>query len=232
MFKHSRFCLKQQEIMQKILQTQQYEQTFITTTLHPSYMERPFLLAKLIAGISTIATSKIFTFLQTVTAFASFSQLIKHAHNTYGTLPDSYESTPQLKQLFDQTNSYQRHPRFAEQTKDTDIALGHYTNELSSVYNNHNPSGINELDFTANPDLELTSFTRANRWHSSLANVYEHSQAKNSEYAKQASKYIMDVAGHHLTLISGLFHAETVTRDIMLEVQEICLLYTSPSPRD
>ena len=40
MFKHSRFCLKQQEIMQKTLQTQQYEQTFITTTLHPSYMER------------------------------------------------------------------------------------------------------------------------------------------------------------------------------------------------
>ena len=31
----------------------------------------------------------------------------------------------------------------------------------------------------------------------------------------------MDVAGQHLTLISGLFHVEAVTRDIMLEVQEI-----------
>ena len=31
----------------------------------------------------------------------------------------------------------------------------------------------------------------------------------------------MDEAGQHLTLISGLFHAETVTRYIMLEVQEI-----------
>ena len=31
----------------------------------------------------------------------------------------------------------------------------------------------------------------------------------------------MDVAKQHLTLMSGLFHAEAVTRDIMLEVQEI-----------
>ena len=226
MFKHSRFCLKQQEIMQKILQTQQYEQTFVTTTLHPSYMERhkralPFLLAKLIAGISTIATSKIFTFLQSVTAFASFSQLLEHAHNTYGTLPHSYESTPQLKQLFEATNLYQRQPRFAAQRKDFDIALGHYTNKLSSLFNNQNLSGINELDSRPNPDLALTSFTRADRRHSSLANLYEHSRAKNSQYARHASKYIMDVANHHLTIISGLFHAETVTRDILLEVQEI-----------
>ena len=31
----------------------------------------------------------------------------------------------------------------------------------------------------------------------------------------------MDVAKQHLTLMSGLFHAEAVTRDKMLEVQEI-----------
>ena len=55
----------------------------------------------------------------------------------------------------------------------------------------------------------------------SLANVYENSRSKNSEYAKYASRYIQDIANHHLELISGLFHAETVTRDIMLEVQEI-----------
>ena len=59
MFKHSRFCLKQQEIMQKILQTQEYEQMFVTSALYPSYIHKqkralPFLLAKLIAGISTI----------------------------------------------------------------------------------------------------------------------------------------------------------------------------------
>ena len=114
----------------------------------------------------------------------------------------------------------------------------------------HNISAITELDFEANPELALTSFDRASRRHSSLANVYEHSRSKNSEYAKYASRYIQDIATHHLELISGLFHAETVTRDIMLEVQEIdhltemiynqaqmeldqvCLLYTSPSPRD
>ena len=36
MFKHSRFCLKQQEIMQKILQTQEYEQMFVTSALYLS----------------------------------------------------------------------------------------------------------------------------------------------------------------------------------------------------
>ena len=115
--------------MQKILQTQQYEQTFVTSALYPSYMERhkralPFLLAKLIAGISTIATSKMFTFLQSVTAFASFTQLLDHAHNTYGTLPNSYESTPKLKQLFDATNLHKRQPRFETFTEDSDLALG------------------------------------------------------------------------------------------------------------
>ena len=154
MFKHSRFCLKQQEIMQKILQTQQYQQTFMTSTLYPSYMERhkralPFLLAKLIAGISTIATSKIFTFIQSITTFASFGQLLEHAHNTYGTLPDSYQSTPQLQQLFDATNSHKRQRRFAAITKDSDLALGDYTNQLTPLFDNQNFSGINNLDFNA-----------------------------------------------------------------------------------
>ena len=78
MYKHFRFCLKQQKIMQKILQTQQYEQTFLATSIQTSYANRqkrvlPFLLAKLIAGISTIPISKIFSFAKTITAFASFS---------------------------------------------------------------------------------------------------------------------------------------------------------------
>ena len=85
--------------MQKILQTQQYEQTFLATSIQTSFINRqkralPFLLAKLIAGISTIATSKIFSFAKTITAFASFSQLLEHAHSTYGTLPNSYKGTP------------------------------------------------------------------------------------------------------------------------------------------
>ena len=121
MFKHSRFCLKQQEIMQKILQTQEYEQTFVTSALYPSYIHKqkralPFLIAKLIAGISTIATTKIFTFLQTVTAFASFGQLLDHAHSTYGNLPSSYKSTPQMQSLFEATNIHSRQPRFSALT--------------------------------------------------------------------------------------------------------------------
>ena len=183
MYKHSRFCLKQQEIMQKIIQTQQYEQTFLATSIQPSYINRhkralPFLLAKLIADISTIGTSKIFYFAQTVTAFASFSQLIEHAHNTYGTLPNSYQSTPQRQQLFEDSKSNSRQPRLVNFPEDNDIALGDYTNELSSLFNQHNLTGINALDFSANPNLKLTSFIRPSRWHSSFANSYEHSRAR------------------------------------------------------
>ena len=103
--------------MQKILQTQQYEQTFMATSIQTSYMNRqkralPFLLAKIIAGIATIPVAKIFSFAKTITAFASFSQLLQHAHTTYGTLPDSYEGTPQLEELFEDSNTYSRQPRF------------------------------------------------------------------------------------------------------------------------
>ena len=138
-----------------------------------------------------------------------------------------------------------RQPRFDTLTSESDLALGDYTKSLVPLFNDQNISAITELDFEANPELELTSFTRASRRHSSLANVYENSRSKNSQYAKYASRYIQDIANHHLNLIAGLFHAETVTRDVMLEVQEIdhltemiydqaqlCLLYTSPSPRD
>ena len=62
---------------------------------------------------------------------------------------------------------------------------------------------------------------RPSRWHTGLANSYEHSRARNSEYAKHSSRYIMEVAKQHLTIMSGIFHAEAVTRDIMLEVEEI-----------
>ena len=208
MFKHSRFCLKQQEIMQKILQTQEYEQTFVTSALYPSYIDRqkralPFLVAKLIAGISTIATSKIFTFLQTLTAFASFGQLLDHAHSTYGNLPSSYKSTPQMQSLFEATNVHSRQPRFSALTTDSDLALGDYTKTLIPLFNDHNISAITELDFEANPELALTSFTRASRRHSSLANVYENSRSKNSEYAKYASRYIEELPGFH-PVISAL----------------------------
>ena len=120
--------------------------------------------------------------LQSVTAFASFGQILEHAHNTYGTLPDSYQSTPQLQELFEATNLHKRQRRFAAITEDSDLALGDYTYELTPLFNSQNLSGINHLDFNANPDLELTSFNRANRRHSSLANLYEHSRAKNSQY--------------------------------------------------
>ena len=76
MYKHSRFCLKQQEIMQKILQTQQYEQTFLATSIQTSYVNRqkralPFLLAKLIACISKIPIAKIFSFAKTCLLYTS-----------------------------------------------------------------------------------------------------------------------------------------------------------------
>ena len=226
MYKHSRFCLQQQEIMQKILQTQQYEQTFIATSIYPSIINRqkralPFLLAKLIAGISTIATSKIFTFAKTITTFASFAQLLEHAHDTYGTVPDSYSGTPQLEELFDDSNQYTREPRFFNDTNGQDIALGHYTNELSTLFNEHNLTGIKQINFLANPSLKLTSFMRPSRWHTSIANSYEQSKSRNSHYAKHSSKYIMEVANKHLDIMSGIFHAEAITRDIMLEVEEI-----------
>ena len=107
----------------------------IRDRLYPSYIDRqkralPFLVAKLIAGISTIATSKIFTFLQTVTAFASFGQLLDHAHSTYGNLPSTYKSTPQMKSLFEATNVHTRQPRFSALTADSDLALGDYTKSL------------------------------------------------------------------------------------------------------
>ena len=103
-----------------------------------------------------------------------------------------------MKSLFEATNVHSRQPRFSALTTDSDLALGDYTKTLIPLFNDHNISAITEMDFEANPELELTSFDRASRRHSSLANVYEHSRSKNSEYARYASRYIQDLSLIHI----------------------------------
>ena len=111
----------------------------------------------------------MFTFAKTITTFASFAQLLEHAHDTYGTVPDSYKGTPQLEELFDDTNQYTKEPRFLNNTNNQDIGLGDYTNKLSALFNQHNLTGIKKINFSANPSLKLTSFMRPSRWHTSIA---------------------------------------------------------------
>ena len=108
---HDNTRLKQQNIIQKIVQAQQYQQNWheyqVLTGNSRNRKRSAFsFLSCMFSGILTVKASTVFSFLPILHLFTSMGQLLQDTQNNYDTTNTPFKSTHELDFLFEQTKKF------------------------------------------------------------------------------------------------------------------------------
>ena len=175
---HDNMRLKQQNIIQKIVQAQQYQQNWqeyqVLTGNSRNRKRSVFsFLSRMFSGILTLKASTVFSFLPVLHMFTSMGQLLQDTQNKYDTTNTPFKSTRELDSLFEQTKKFSM-DTYTDMVGKDDKSLGQYVTSLHSILNETDISGIKEMNIMDMPNVVETSNDKVKSLQRSITVSYTH----------------------------------------------------------